>query len=88
MFADSKYSPGPELFAPLLHYELSATISRLVHTVCPVAPGLLKAALSSHGFATFWVHPSRFASPTCSAREDSSFFPWMRSDSRTTQRSL
>lgn len=77
MVAVSKYSPGVELFALLLRHRPLATVSCLVRAACLVAPGLLKAALSLHGFATFWVHPSRSASPICGARADSSIFPWM-----------
>lgn len=65
--ADSKYNPGAEVFAPLLHHQLFAAVSCLVCTACLVAPGLLKAALGSHGFATLWLHPSLSASPPASA---------------------
>lgn len=58
MVADTKYNPGAELFAPWLHHQLFASVSCRVCMACLVAPGLLKAALSSDGFATFWVHLS------------------------------
>lgn len=53
-----KVQPWCELFVPWLHHQLLAALSCPVYLACLLAPGVVKAALVLHGFATLWVHPS------------------------------